>query len=390
MTSLRNWVRRIHLWLGLGIGLLFAILGVSGSLLIFYVEIDAAINPAIRMEASAPPPGWDSPAWDRALATAREAWPEEAGRWSFEATGLQGSIAARHYPSMGGHHDGFRLVWFSPDGARVLRVEQWGGTLMTWLYDLHRNYLAGEFGNAAVGWTGVAMLILLITGLFAWWPRGQWRKALAYKRKAAPTRRLRDLHKLTGLWSLVLLAVLAATGVLLALPDERSLLLGTIAAPVIPVPSPASTPSGDPPISVARASASAQAALPEGRLTWIDVPEPGEGAFRFRVRVPGDPIVRFPQSYVFVDQYSGEVLAVHDAREGNASTVINQWLRPLHDASVGGLTTRILGVVIGFAPAILFITGLLRWRRIRAARQRRQAVAGVSPLAGPAGRRGSR
>lgn len=366
---LRNWIRRIHLWLGLSIGLLLAILGVSGSALVFYVEIDALLHPEIRAKANAPKPGWDSPAWDRALVTAQETWLGEAGRWSFDATAPQGAIAARRYASAGGHGHSFQMIWFSPDGDRVLRVERWGATTMTWLYDLHRNYLAGDLGNKIVGWSGVVMLVLLLSGLFAWWPRGSWRKALAYKRNADPTRRLRDQHKLAGLWSLTLLLLLTITGVLLALPAERTALLDKAVAPMIAVPEPTSTATSGIQVTIAQAAAAAHAAIPDGRLTWIDVPGAGDGVFRFRVRVPGDPIVRFPHSYIFVDQYSGKVLAVQDARDGNASTTVYQWLRPLHDASVGGLPTRILGVVLGFVPAILFITGLLRWRRVRVAKR---------------------
>ncbi|PNB44827.1 PepSY domain-containing protein, partial [Pseudomonas sp. FW305-130] len=88
---------------------------------------------------------------------------------------------------------------------RVLRAEPWGGYLMSWLYELHMHLLAGEIGSQIVGWSGFAMLVLLVSGVIVWWPRGPWRKALAFKRKAPPIRRLRDLHKLAGVWSMALL-----------------------------------------------------------------------------------------------------------------------------------------------------------------------------------------
>ncbi|WP_416366234.1 PepSY domain-containing protein [Sphingomonas aerolata] len=46
--SLRVTMRRVHLWLGLTIGVLFAFAGLTGSLLVFYPEIDAALSPALR------------------------------------------------------------------------------------------------------------------------------------------------------------------------------------------------------------------------------------------------------------------------------------------------------------------------------------------------------
>lgn len=379
MAAFRSLLRQIHLWLGLILGLPFLILAFTGSALVFYIEIDALLNPAIRTASAGPAQDWASPVWDKALQTARARWPEASGKWSFEVTGASGAIPARYYPPSEGHSHGHHgvdplMVWFTPDGGDVLRQARWGDYLMTFIYDVHRNLLAGDLGNAIVGWIGIASLMLLVTGLIVWWPRGSWRKALAYKRHAAPIRRLYDLHKLLGLSSLVLLLILTATGALLALPAEKTWLLGKLIAPMTPIPAPSSTAKAGSQVPIARALVAAHAALPDARLNWIDVPGPGEGVFRIRARVPSDPTHRFPHSFVFVDQYSGAVLAVHDARKGSASTAINTWIRPLHDASVGGLATRILGVLAGFAPTALFVTGFLRWRR-RVVAQRRQTFA---------------
>ena len=43
--AMRRWVRRLHLWLGLGLGLLFAVIGLTGSALVFYTGIDAVLHP---------------------------------------------------------------------------------------------------------------------------------------------------------------------------------------------------------------------------------------------------------------------------------------------------------------------------------------------------------
>lgn len=370
----RPLLRQLHLWLGLSLGLPFVLLAFTGSLLVFYIEIDAWLHPSIRAETSLPAPGWTSPVWDDALATVQARWPHAHGKWSFEVTGQPGAIPARYYAPSAGHGGGHghadpMMIWLSPDGRQVLREAQWGDYLMTFVYDIHRNLLAGDLGNYVVGWIGVASLVLLITGVVVWWPRGSWRKALAFKRHAAPSRRLYDLHKLLGLSSALLLLILTGTGALLALPAEKTWLLDRLVAPVAPVPSPVSTSSSGSQVRIAQVLDAGQKALPGARLAWIDVPGPGDGVFRLRAQVPGDPTQRFPYSYVFVDQFSGDVLAVHDARRGNASTTVSNWIRPLHDASVGGLATRLLGVVAGLAPMALLLTGYLRWRLRDASRR---------------------
>lgn len=364
-ATMRKHLRRVHLWLGLSLGLLFVLLGLTGSALVFYIEIDAALHPAVQANAAAPAPGWTSPVWDRALATGRTQWPDRAGSWELEATGDGGTIPARYYPPNQGHHAGREMIWFSSDGTHVIRSAPWGGYLMSWLYKLHMELLAGDVGHQIVGWSGFAILLLLITGMAVWWPRGSWRKALAFKRKAVAIRRLRDIHKHAGLWSGALLAILVLTGIFLALPDVKSsTLAGVTASSTEAVPDPSSAASSGTQISVTEALASAHQAVPGARLAFIRVPGTGSGAFRIRVQVPGDPHFRFPSSFVFVDQYSGDVLAVHDVRSGNASTILGAWIRVFHDGSIAGLAGRALAVLLGLVPAALYITGFLHWRRL--------------------------
>ena len=90
---LRRRVRELHLWLGLGAGGLLVLLGLTGSILVFYPELDALLHPEIRpaaaAEASTPPD------WDRALSTVRRSFPDKARPWRFEATGCPVAIPAR-------------------------------------------------------------------------------------------------------------------------------------------------------------------------------------------------------------------------------------------------------------------------------------------------------
>ncbi len=148
-------VRGVHLWLGLGLGLLFAVLSLTGSALVFYTGIDAALHPAVRVVQAGPAPDLASRVWDRALATGRARWHDPAGKWTIEVTGEGGTIPARFYPSSGhGHHADRMMVWFSPDGTRIVRAEPWGGYLMSWLYQLHMALLAGDLGGRAGGLVG--------------------------------------------------------------------------------------------------------------------------------------------------------------------------------------------------------------------------------------------
>lgn len=360
---MRRAVRTLHLWLGLSLGALFVFLGLTGSALVFYTEIDALLNPEVQVEGAV------TPDLDRALSTVRTQWPDKAGPWRFEVTGEGGAIPARYYNPPETAHREFApmMVWLSPDGSRVLRRDYWGDYAMTFLYDLHYRLLLGELGGYVLGYAGIALFVLLLSGLWAWWPRGSWRKALHFKRDAGPMRRLRDQHKLAGLWGLPLLLILTVTGVMLELPEESDAVLSATIAPVQLLPHPVSSAWEGRPIPVAQALATARTALPEGRVAWVEVPGSGNHAYRIRMQVPGDPSDRFPHSFVWIDQYRDTLLAVSDARTANASGVINNWIHALHDGSFGGTVTRVLTLIAGLVPALLFWSGWKRWRARRKA-----------------------
>lgn len=352
--------------MGLSLGLLFVVAGLTGSVLVFYVEIDQATHPALWSTSdSAQAP------WDRALQTLRHAYPDKTGAWRFEVRDDGGPIPARYYapPETRGRDFAPMLVWLSPDGAEVLRRAYWGETAMTWIYDLHYRLLLGKLGGAIMGWAGLAMVVLLLTGVWAWWPRQpEFRKALRVKSNAALSRRLYDWHKLAGLASILLLLLLTATGAALALPKETDALLrATAGAPRAPLPPIVQWSSGNQ-LRLSAAVNAAHAALPGARLAWIEAPAEGAGAYRFRFQVSGDPSWRFPHSHVFVHPVTGDVIGVFDVRVAGAPATLKSWLHPLHDGSAGGLFLRGGVFLIGFVPAGLFVTGLVRWKVRAAAR----------------------
>lgn len=370
MSFLRVLIRRVHLWLGLSLGLLLALLGLTGALLVFYVEIDSALHPEVRVATTAPAADWSSPVWDKVLATGRRQYPDPKGEWSLEATGEAGAIPARFYPGSGhgDHHAEREMVWFSQDGSQVVRGQTWGRYAMSFIYEIHMHLFAGEPGRLVVGWGGLATLLVLISGVMTWWPRGSLRNALSFKSRSGDLRRLRDLHKHAGLWSLLVVVVLVFTGVLLALPEVKGPVLAALIEKPDEIPGPKSTQSQGNQVSLARALAAGHAALPQARLSFIDVPGQGDAPIRIRVQVPGDPHRRFPGSFIYIDQYTAQVLAIHDIGRGNSATRLATWIRPLHDGSIAGTGTRVLAIVFGLAPLALLVTGFLFWRRRRARR----------------------
>ncbi len=361
-----NWRkvhRRIHLWLGLSVGILFTVIALSGAILVFYNELDSALN----LPATQPQQAAVSPDYDTALKTLRTAYPDKTRSWRFEVTNDAGVIPARYYnpKETAGEDFAPMMVWLTADGTTVLRRDFWGQYFVTWVYNLHFRLLLGKTGGIIVGYLGLACTYLLISGLIAWWPKqGQWARQLRFKRKANKIGLLYDWHKTLGLFSAIPLLLLCLTGVMLALPKESRFVLEPVfgQSQFANFASENAT-SAPPVISPAQALAIARQALPDSKGAWIETPDT-EGPrdhYRVRLQVTGDPSRRFPHSYVYIDGVSGEVLEVFDYQQQGATNTIMNWLHPLHDGTYFTLTGRILWLLTGMLTLALFVLGIWRW-----------------------------
>ena len=361
MRSLRQLNRQLHLWLGLSLGILFSLIALSGAAIVFYVEIDRWLH---DLPVSAEP---REPDWDQALQTLRTAYPDKTGPWRLEVTPDAQFIPARYYQpaETRGEHFAPMLVWILADGTAILRKDYWGHFAMTWLYNLHYQLLLGSTGTLVLGYIGLAMLMLLISGLCRWWPTsGQWRAHLRFKRRTVAIGFLADIHKTIGIVSVLPLLLLTITGVMLALPEPTDRLLqqgfGNHAQPPFKAWSPEEL-TGTP-MSMATARAQLPMYFPKATLAWIEVPAISGGFYKFRLQQPDDPSRRFPHSYLLLNPWNGEVAQVIDSRQGAWSEQIKGWLHPLHDGSAGTDVLRWGWLLCGFAPMVLAVTGLWRFR----------------------------
>lgn len=371
----RQFWRTGHRWMAWVLGPLFVLLGVTGSVLVFYPELDERLAPALasaRAAAQAQP----VTAWQPVLAALERAHPQRDLGWRLELPpDGRGLVTARYLrpTETTGAFFAPLLVSVQPHSGEVLASRFWGTFAMTWLFDLHYTLLAGEAGRSVLGGLGLVLLALPLSGVLLWWPRaGHWRSALRWQRHASPQRRHYDWHKGIGLGSAALLLVLTLTGVALALPGV-----------VEPWARQWGTPLSMPQVRVARepgrallsldaALAQVQRVWPEGVPRWVDSPAVDQAVWRVRVWLPGEPSRRFPRSYVWLNAHTGEVLALRDARQQRGGEVLLAWLHPLHNGEAFGLMGRVLACGAGWAPLGLWLTGWLRWR------DRRRAMASAS------------
>lgn len=357
---------RLHRWLGFSLGAVLVICGLTGSYLAFYMEIERAVIPELRISAGAQPSSYE----DVYQALTKVGSPEK-GAWNIELPEDGGVITSRY--SGGGN--GQNMVSLDPVTLEVVRDVTWGSTVSTWVYELHYRLLMGRSGAVVMGLIGIGLLVMLVAGTILWWRSGRTaRSRLKFDLKGNGQRKLFDTHRLLGLGSLLLLLITIGTATAMSLPKQVRPVL-ELFSPIVRSPDPESgAAQGRARIPVDQAIAIAATRIPQGEVRWVRVPNKPEGVYAVRFWQPGEPSNRFPKSYVWVDQYDGQVLAIRNGPQDTASDRILTWFYPLHSGEAFGLLGRSVVALLGLVPAILFITGLLRWRsknaRLKAHRRR--------------------
>lgn len=370
----RVWLQ-IHKVLGLALGLWFLLMGVTGSLLVYYRGLEAQLDARLREQ-----PGVTAPAKIAEVhRTLVAAHPQRGTGWRIEVPPWPGEpVTARFLKPVEtqGAYFAPLLATTDPSGRTLVANRFWGETPGTWIYDLHFSLLGGELGVKVVGWGGVALAASLVSGLVIWWPaRGRWRQALRLRGGVSTVRRVYDLHTVFGALGAVLLLILALTGSALALPDLVKPMIASV-SPLTPVPRPAVPPPAEaagPRLDADAAIARAMQAFPGAQVRWIDTPATDGGLYRIRLRQPGEPGDRFPDTLVWIDSTRGEIVARRDPRHFSAGDTVWQWMHPLHSGEGFGPVGRLLVCLCGVLPVLLAVTGLWRWLDKRRARRRASA-----------------
>lgn len=361
----RYWLAA-HLYLGLVLGGFFVLLGLTGSLLVFYPEIDQALNTHISSSNTAQNTQPISP--QAVFNQLRAQFPERTLGWRIEMPlNTSRPIMARYMKAEEkvGKHLAPLIVTLDPHTLKVTSSRFWGDFLVTWFYDLHYTLLLEDAGKTWLAIVGVFSIISVGSGLYLWWPRhGRFKAAMAIRKNAHIKRRVYDWHKTTGLVGCVFLMMLGVTGVMLEKPRwfESALALP---APLFEPKNTVSQPNGQPTLSLDSVKNIAQQQFPQAELRWIYTPDEAQGVYQVRMYQQGEVGRRFPKTILWIEQYTGQVLAVRDAKHDVFGDTVVAWLHPLHNGEAFGLLGRWLIFFSGFIPLILFVTGIMRWRHKR-------------------------
>lgn len=372
----RKWIRTTHLWLSLLVGVVVLCVALSGAALVFRNELKQI---GVTYD-------WDGKTdigWEAARELARAfrpdhelqiLWFPNESRPYYEAAYKKGEEEFTAYTR------------FHPATGAPMEVTQ--GGLLDWIEGFHVSLHLGAFGTWLVEWCTVLFTVILLSGLYLWWPG--WNPRLWFAVRKRGQLYLYDLHRVLGVLSLPALLIMSVTGLVWSFPEtaSKAVHLLTFNWDAVKNPEPeawqakSKVPAGDMPERVA------DSALIEKALKWAPT-----DAFVFYITYPvrSDETVqvRLQQGYnpmpygkvyrVYFDQYSGEIVGTERPDGSMADSFLNHWNSVLHFGTFGGVFSMILWLVFCLLVPFFAVTGVMLWRR-RVARSKASAQQRVSSV----------
>lgn len=334
-------LRLLHRWTGGLIGLLLAILGFTGALL---VHEDAFLRATV-------PHATDAQRQDTATlaATAARVFAApDRPRSIVLATADQGLNRLSYKISE-------KAAYADQNGRIVLAWTSKWSRPEVWLFDFHHHLFAGDTGEIVGGIAGLAGLGFVVTGLILWWPTRRIFHLRAWPRlmkRAAIVHHHRDLGVLVA----PLLIISLTTGATMNLKWFSQALRAPFTSPA--TMQQASTPpkikGGElaKDLDWTQVIGAAKARYPGAEVRIITLPPKPGGLISIRLRQQAEWLPN-GRTMAWFDPADGRMVATRDAQTLPLGSRITNVDFPLHAAKVGGLPYRLVMTVSGLALTLL-------------------------------------
>jgi uncharacterized iron-regulated membrane protein len=332
-----QWLDLLHRWTGGLVGLLLALMGLTGAILIHK-------NAWIML-----------PHVGDARMTDAVALAEATQRMMSDHAGVRSILYAS---------DNFGLDQLSFAGGAGAYTDQAGQVVTRWasqwerpelwIFDLHHHLLTGEVGETVLGIAALCGLFFVVSGIVLWW---RTRKTFAFR--LWPARMTRPAivrhHRDLGIVMAPLLLLSLFTGSVFAFQPMAGLVLGPGTGAALKEASRAPTykPAALAPDFDWRALiATAHARFPEAELRIVSLPRGESGLVTVRMRQPEEWLPN-GRTMLWFAADTGALVSARDSRSFSTRATLYNRFYPLHAAKVGGLPYRLIMTLSGLTLGML-------------------------------------
>ena len=258
-------------------------------------------------------------------------------------------------------------AWVNPYTGKVIDTQERDSTFMRTVRKLHGELLLGEVGTKFVELAAHWAIVLFVTGLYLWWPRGArtWTKALSLP-KGKGRQWWKQTHLFTGLLASLLIIPILITGLpwtdvwggIFDKIQERTGQSSPSRAfggpPILSTQSSGQTLSYEAVIDIAKAA---------GAPSPYEIRPPKNSEAAFFVQSAIDS--RTDRVELHIDQYSGEVINRVDFEDYPLLAAGTSLGIAFHQGELYGLVNKLQNLLAATLGLLLAISGFIAWWKRR-------------------------
>jgi uncharacterized iron-regulated membrane protein len=347
---------RWHFYAGLITLPVLLAVAVTGGLYVFHEELERLIYPRLMFVE----PQLQVISYNEQFAKAQAVLPTGATAHGVSISGdptratvILAETAPERYVS----------VYVNQHTGAVLGQLDYDRSLFGVILNIHRMLLAGKIGRLVVELATSWGIILIVTGIYLWWPRveskalGVWLPRLRGKSYVI----WRDWHTVPGFYFSLLAFLVMGTGLFFTLVFARgyqavAYLINSYPASYLNPPKSLRKEGAmklevDEIIAVARREQSQ-------KEMYVDFPHTAEDSFTVYAGGYDSPSTL---TFLYLDQYSGAALDAIRWKDLSAVAKVQVSAYAIHIGSIYGLPTKILAVSVCAMIVAMSVTGAAMW-----------------------------
>ena len=255
------------------------------------------------------------------------------------------------------------IAYIDPYTAGVIELYNHQDSFFYSMMSLHRWLLGGNTGKLVVGICTFIFLFILITGIILWWPKTKniLQQRLKVKWGSSWKRLTHDLHIVLGFYSAIFLFMFAFTGLAWSFQWFNKGIYTITSSSMQQPKAPVSTLRvKDELLSYHTVYKFIKAQVQDVNYYNIITPKDSLAPFSVNVLPLNAPHESAINTY-FIDKHRALVLGTQNFSDRNLGQRVRSTFKPIHVASIFGVGSKIIGLIVCIFGVFFPLTGYIMW-----------------------------
>lgn len=365
VSILKKLIGKIHLWGGLVSGIVVFIVSITGCLFVFEQEIREFTQKEYRFVVPE-----NSPKASLSLITLNlaKAFPDKKIEQVRFFSDPSRAVIAKLVDSKSitkakkEEAEPQKATYFlHPNSGELISKKDFEHDFMHTVQEIHTSLLLGETGKWIIKANVVIFLIMLLSGLYMWWPNKKNQRKMAFRLNLKGKTQIINysIHNVLGFYFLLPLILISLTGIWWAIKPVQKLTYATLGEKMKEKNKVSSQFEAGKIFSPQSAFEAVSTTYAGWKEAHINFPQKSKDCIRVNLKYPYE-VYKKNNLFEF-DQYSGKILRSELFADYKTVDKIKHANRDLHTGQNYGIIGKLIAFFSSLFAASLPITGFLIW-----------------------------